>query len=60
MEQKMKQLVQNFKTSKLKVLDIPAPKGFAEYNFDRSKASVISLGTERSLVELAQSSFLEK
>jgi hypothetical protein len=56
----MKQLVQNFKTGKLEVLDIPAPKGFAEYNFDRSKASVISSGTERSLVELAQSSFLEK
>jgi hypothetical protein len=33
----MKQLVQNFKTGKLEVLDIPEPKGFAEYNFDRKQ-----------------------
>ena len=56
----MKQLVQNFKTGKLEILDIPVPKVSQNTVLIESKVSLISPGTERSLVELAQGSLFEK
>ncbi|MGC8758215.1 MAG: bi-domain-containing oxidoreductase [Caldisericaceae bacterium] len=56
----MKQLVQNFKTGQLEILDIPVPKVSQNTVLIESKVSLISSGTERSLVELARGTLFEK
>jgi len=56
----MKQLAQNFRTGKLEILDIPVPKISQNTVLIESKVSVISSGTERTLVELARGSLFEK
>ena len=56
----MKQLVQDFKTGEIKVVDVPAPTIAPGFVLVRNAFSLVSAGTERSTVEMAQASLLGK
>jgi polar amino acid transport system substrate-binding protein len=56
----MKQLVQDFKTGEIKLVDVPPPACCAGGVLVRNSFSLVSAGTERSTVEMAQASLLEK
>ena len=56
----MKQVVQNFRTGELKVEDLPPPALRAGGVLVRTAWSLISSGTERTIVETAQSSLIGK
>jgi predicted dehydrogenase len=56
----MKQLVQDFKTGEIKLVDVPAPACIAGCVLVRNAFSLVSAGTERSTVEMAQASMLGK
>ena len=56
----MRQLVQNFKTGDLKVEEVPAPMLSAGFVMVENEYSLISAGTEKSTVKVAQASFLGK
>jgi len=56
----MKQIVQNYKTGKLSVEDVPMPKVKSGGVLVKNAFSLISAGTERSSVKLARKSLLGK
>ncbi len=56
----MKQLIQNFKTGKLYVDDVPMPSVSPGMVLVENEFSLISAGTERSTVKVGQSSLLGK
>ncbi|MGC3947774.1 MAG: bi-domain-containing oxidoreductase [Chryseolinea sp.] len=56
----MKQLIQNFKTGKLYVDDVPMPSVSEGMVLVENKFSLISSGTERSTVQVAQANLLGK
>ena len=56
----MKQLIQNFKTGKLYVDDVPIPSVSPGMVLVENEFSLISAGTERSTVKVGQSSLLGK
>jgi polar amino acid transport system substrate-binding protein len=56
----MKQLVQDFKTGEVKVVDVPAPVAQAGCLLVRNAYSLVSAGTERSTVSTGQKSLLGK
>jgi predicted dehydrogenase/threonine dehydrogenase-like Zn-dependent dehydrogenase len=56
----MKQLIQNFKTGKLYVDEVPLPSISDGMVLVENKFSLISAGTERSTVKVAQASLLGK
>ena len=56
----MKQVVQSYKTGKLQVLDVPAPGARRNSLTVRVAASSVSLGTEKSMVELARKNLVGK
>lgn len=56
----MKAVLQNFKTGVLSVSDVPPPALRPGGILVRNAASLISAGTEKSVVELAKMSFLRK
>src|SRR5512136_1433819 len=56
----MKQLLQNMKTGKTTVEEIPVPSPLAGQALVRVSASLVSAGTERMLVEFAEKSLLGK
>ena len=56
----MKQIVQNFRTGELKVEELPPPALRAGGVLVRASCSLISPGTERTIVETAQSSLIGK
>jgi predicted dehydrogenase/threonine dehydrogenase-like Zn-dependent dehydrogenase len=56
----MKQVIQDFKTGKLSVSDIPVPAVSAGYVLVRNHFSLISAGTERATVSTAQASIMGK
>jgi polar amino acid transport system substrate-binding protein len=56
----MEQLIQNYKTGKLSVEDVPMPKVESGGVLIENAFSLISAGTERSSVELARKSLLGK
>ncbi len=56
----MKQVIQNYKTGKLLVKEVPAPKVRSGGVLVKNAFSLISAGTERSSVELARKSLLGK
>ena len=56
----MKQIIQNYRTGELSLLEVPSPglkKGFV---LVRTQASLVSVGTERSMMDLARKSLLGK
>jgi predicted dehydrogenase/threonine dehydrogenase-like Zn-dependent dehydrogenase len=56
----VKQLVQDFKTGEIKLVDVPPPACAPGCLLVRNSFSLVSAGTERSTVEMAQASMLEK
>ena len=56
----MKQLIQNLRTGKLSVEDVPIPLLREQGVLVRNRVSLISAGTERMMVELARKSLLGK
>ena len=56
----MKQIVQNLKSGDLEVLDVPCPAAGTGQLLIQTRASLISAGTERSVVEFGQASYLDK
>lgn len=56
----MKQLIQDFKSGEIKVVDVPAPVVAPGRVLVRNAFSVVSAGTERATVELGQASLIGK
>ena len=56
----MKQLWQNISTGKASVVDVPAPRAGSGHILVRVVASLISAGTERTVVEFAEKNLLQK
>src|SRR5512146_2014940 len=56
----MKQLVQDFKTGDIKLVDVPAPVAAPGCLLVRNSFSLVSAGTERATVSLAQQSLVGK
>ncbi|HUI06846.1 MAG TPA: bi-domain-containing oxidoreductase [Verrucomicrobiae bacterium] len=56
----MKQLVQDFKTGEIKLVDVPAPVVAPGCVLVRNAFSLVSAGTERATVSLAQQSLVGK
>ena len=56
----MLQIFQNLKTGETELVDVPAPGVEAGYLLIRTHRSIISLGTERMLVEFARANLLDK
>ncbi len=56
----MKQLVQDFKTGEIRLVDVPPPALCPGCVLVRNAFSLVSAGTERSTVEMAQASILGK
>jgi predicted dehydrogenase len=56
----MKQVVQDLQSGRPKVLDVPAPRPGPGQILVRTQASLVSAGTERTLVEFASKGLLAK
>ncbi len=56
----MKQIQQNYRSGELKVAEVPAPRAGAGGLLVATRASLISSGTERQLIELAKASLAGK
>lgn len=56
----MKQILQNFKTGKVKVIELPSPSVKEGYLLIETTKSLISLGTERMLLEFSKSGWLKR
>ncbi len=56
----MKQIFQNLKTGETELMDVPAPSVEAGHLLIRTHRSIISLGTERMLVEFGRANLLDK
>jgi predicted dehydrogenase/threonine dehydrogenase-like Zn-dependent dehydrogenase len=56
----MKQLIQNVSTGELAVVDVPAPQASRGAILVRTRASLVSAGTERSMASFAQANLLQK
>jgi len=59
-ERAMKQVVQNIKTGETRVMDVPVPLPAPGTALVKTAASLVSVGTERSLVAFAGKSMLGK
>ena len=56
----MKQILQSLSNGDTELADVPAPQPLGGSLIIGSKASVISAGTERRLVEFGKAGYLEK
>lgn len=56
----MRQVLQNYKTGELSVIDVPPPAFMSGCVLVRNVASLVSVGTERYLLDLAQKSLAGK
>lgn len=56
----MKQIIQNLRSGETMLLDVPVPKPGAGMALVRTVASLVSIGTERMLVEFANKSLVGK
>ena len=56
----MKQVLQNFKTGKLELAEIPIPTVKSGFILVKNYYSLISPGTERAVIELAKKNLIEK
>jgi predicted dehydrogenase len=56
----MKQVLQDLKTGRIEVADVPCPALPRGHLLIRTRASLISSGSERSIVEFAQSSWIAR
>jgi len=56
----MKQIIQNYRTGKLELADVPVPICSSDKILVKNIASLISIGTERSIIDLGKKSLLGK
>jgi predicted dehydrogenase len=56
----MKQVLQHLRTGDIEVADIPAPRAIPGHVLIQTRASLISSGSERTIVEFAKASLLAK
>jgi predicted dehydrogenase/threonine dehydrogenase-like Zn-dependent dehydrogenase len=56
----MKQIIQNYRTGKVELAEVPVPLCPPNSILVKNQASLISIGTERSIIELGQKSLLGK
>ena len=56
----MKQVLQNLGNGRAELIDVPAPKVRPNHLLIKTVVSLVSSGTERSVVELGQASLLQK
>ncbi len=56
----MKQILQSFKTGQTELAEVPAPQIRKGYVLIRTTRSLVSLGTERMLVEFGKASLIQK
>ena len=56
----MKQIIQNYRTGRLELADVPIPLCSSNKILVKNAASLISIGTERSIIELGKKSLLGK
>ena len=56
----MKQIVQNYKTGEVKLREVPVPSCGGKRILVRNRASLVSIGTERSTIELGRKSLAGK
>ncbi len=56
----MQQLIQNYRTGKIELADVPVPNCGSNYILVKNQASLISIGTEKSIIELGKKSLLGK
>lgn len=56
----MKQIIQNLKSGQTLLEDVPSPQSKNEHVLIQTTKSLISLGTERMLVEFGKASYLDK
>ena len=56
----MKQLTQSFKNGDLNINEVPAPRASAGVLVVKTAASLVSVGTEKSMLEFAQKNLLSK
>lgn len=56
----MKQVIQSYKTGKLELADVPVPRPPANAVLVKNAASIVSIGTERSIIDLGRMSLLGK
>ena len=56
----MKQVIQNYKSGELQLAEVPAPQPKRDSLLVRTVASLISVGTEKYMLELARKSLLGK
>ena len=56
----MKQIVQSYKTGEVKLKDVPVPSCSGKRLLVRTVASLVSIGTERSTIELGRKSLAGK
>ena len=55
----MKQIIQNLKTGETKLIEVPSPNVARGNILIHTKASLISPGTERMLVDFGKASYLK-
>ncbi len=56
----MKQIVQNYKSGEVKLKDVPVPICEGKRILVRNKNSLVSIGTERNIIELGKKSLAGK
>jgi len=56
----MKQIVQSYKTGEVKLREVPVPHCGCKRILVRTRASLVSIGTERSTIELGRKSLAGK
>ena len=56
----MKQLLQSLKDGKTELVEVPAPKASKGQNLIRTSCTLVSVGTERMLVEFGKGNLLQK
>ena len=56
----MKQVIQSYRTGKLRLVDAPVPRCGAGSVLVKNEASLVSIGTERSIIELGKKSLVGK
>ena len=56
----MKQILQNLKTGKTELVEVPCPVGKAGHLLIQTSVSLISVGTERMLVEFSKANLIQK
>ena len=56
----MKQIVQNLRNGETSLLDVPCPKSKNGYALIKTSKSLVSVGTERMLVDFGKASWIDK